>query len=44
MVNKVASLGISSDVGVVYFDSPPKEILHVLHVDFVGAASPRDLK
>ncbi|KAJ8431108.1 hypothetical protein Cgig2_027415 [Carnegiea gigantea] len=44
VVDRVASFGFNSYVGVVYFDSLPKEILDVLHADFVGAAWPRNLK
>jgi len=38
VADKLANLGITSDVGVTYFDSPPEEILDVLYADFVGAS------
>ncbi|KAJ8451425.1 hypothetical protein Cgig2_017816 [Carnegiea gigantea] len=44
VADKFANLGITSDVGATYFDSPPKEILDALHADFVEAAWPRNLK
>ena len=33
VANKLTNLGLENEIGVVYFGSPPKEILDVLHAD-----------
>jgi len=37
VADKLANLGVEKEVGVVYFDSPPKEILDILNANVVGA-------
>jgi len=44
VADKLANLGIDTKVGVMYFDSPSKEIFHVLQADLVGAVWHRNVK
>jgi len=39
---KIANLGINRELGVVYFNSPSKNIINVLNADVVGVISPKN--
>lgn len=40
VADRLANLGITRDVGVVYFNMPPQEAIDVLNADAVGAVGP----
>ena len=43
-VDILANLRLDCEIRVVYFDSPPNEVLDVLYADVVGPAWPRNMK
>ncbi|KAJ8447141.1 hypothetical protein Cgig2_022870 [Carnegiea gigantea] len=44
VADRLVNLGIHKEVGVVYYDSPPKEAIDVVNADAVGVAWPRKFK
>ena len=44
VADRLSNLSIDKKVGVVYYDSPPKEAIDVVNVDVVEVAWPRKFK
>ena len=40
VVDKLANLGIDKNIGVIFFNSPPKELMDMLRTDAVSVAWP----
>lgn len=44
VADRLANLGIDKEIGVIYFNSPSKKTIVVLHADIIGVAWPRTFK
>jgi len=42
VADKLSSLGIDRDVGIIFFSSLPKKVMHILNTNVVGVNWPKN--